>query len=230
MTRIGKGLWYTAYESPMHIEGSFYEYLAKYPNGETKSCYDPFSELAVSDTGKVFSTVRCENSFIWSDKKYMSLRKSRTLENINIHEVKVQNGVNYRELSESLVSEASKLGFIHVKIYGVRDFFEGDLFSGCFTPSSRYGSSDDFSYLVNELHSVNIGVIVELFPTERRVFASDVRTPEARSILLSSAMFWARIYHVDGICVNVEEDFDTDWFERALQGDFEDVMLIIKVG
>jgi 1,4-alpha-glucan branching enzyme len=233
MERIGDGIWYAAYESRISIEGGFYEYIVEYRDNSVHRCYDPFSNVSFSDDGKAFSTVRNENSFDWSDKKYMSVRKNRgqaLRKSINIYKVKMHNGMNYRELSHFLASEALKLGFTHVKIEGVRESADGSAFSACFTPSSRYGSSDDFSYLVNTMHSLNVGVIAELFPCGKALSRSDINTREDMSLFLSSAFFWIRNYHVDGIYFCAKKEFFAERLKRAVSEEINDSSIIVEAG
>ena len=202
MTRIGEsGIWYALYESRICIDGSPYAYRIKCKSGGIFTRYDPFSE--VSPCGeRSFSTVRTENKFEWSDKKYMSCRKSAfgaAIENASVFNAEVRDGENYRELWDRLSLRCAKLGYTHVVIHGAREKLFGDAFFGCFTPSLRYGSSDDFSYLVNKLHSVNVGVVIEMLPAGVSFPKDAWSLPENRSLLMSSAMFWYRNYHIDGL-------------------------------
>jgi len=103
--------------------------------------------------------------------------------------------------------------------------------TGYFAPSSRYGSPQDLMALVDHLHQEGIGVILDWvpshFPTDphgpgffdgthlyehadpRRGFHPDWTSyifnygrHEVRSFLMSSALYWLEMYHVDGIRVD----------------------------
>jgi 1,4-alpha-glucan branching enzyme len=143
--------------------------------------------------------------------------------------------LTYREIAPRLADYANKLGFTHVELLPIMEhpFYGswGYQTTGYFSPTARYGTPQDFMYLVDYLHQHNIAVILDWvpshFPTDghglaffdgthlfehsdsRQGFHPDWKTlifnygrTEVRSFLMSSAMFWLDKYHADGLRVD----------------------------
>jgi 1,4-alpha-glucan branching enzyme len=142
---------------------------------------------------------------------------------------------NYRELAESLADYVVEAGYTHVQLMPITEHpFDGSWgyqTSGYFAPTSRFGSPQDFQFLVDHLHQRNIGVLLDWvpghFPTDvhglamfdgtcvyehadpRLGFHPDWNTlifnygrREVTEFLISSARFWCDVYHIDGIRVD----------------------------
>ena len=143
--------------------------------------------------------------------------------------------LTYRELAPLLAEYVQRLGFTHVEFLPVMEhpFYGswGYQTTGYFAPTSRYGTPQDFMYLVDYLHQHGIGVILDWvpshFPTDEHGLGffdgthlyehADPRQGlhpdwnsyifnygrnEVRSFLISSALFWLDQYHVDGLRVD----------------------------
>jgi 1,4-alpha-glucan branching enzyme len=143
--------------------------------------------------------------------------------------------LTYRETAPRLAEYVGRMGFTHVEFLPVMEhpFYGswGYQTTGYFAPTARYGTPQDFMYLVDYLHQHGIGVILDWVPSHfpadghglayfdgthlyehsdsRQGFHPDWKThifnygrAEVRSFLMSSAMFWLDKYHVDGLRVD----------------------------
>nr|WP_321397158.1 1,4-alpha-glucan branching protein GlgB [uncultured Desulfobacter sp.] len=141
----------------------------------------------------------------------------------------------YRELAQKLPDYLVKMGFTHVEFLPVMEHpFYGSWGYQClgyFAPSSRFGTPQDFMYLVEQLHQKNIGVILDWVPSHfpsdehglgyfdgthlfehedpRKGFHPDWKSlifnygrNEVICYLISSARFWLENYHIDGFRVD----------------------------
>lgn len=186
-------------------------------------------------------------NYKWDDSEWVQSRKRHNGINcpMSIYEVHLgswtrawdegNRWLTYRELAPKLAEYANRLGFTHVQFLPVMEhpFYGswGYQVTGFFSPSSRYGTPQDFMYLVDYLHQHGVGVILDWvpshFPSDAHGLAyfdgthlyehSDPRQGfhpewsshifnygrnEVRSFLLSSALFWLNEYHVDGLRVD----------------------------
>jgi 1,4-alpha-glucan branching enzyme len=143
--------------------------------------------------------------------------------------------LSYREMAPALAEHVQQLGFTHVEFLPVMEhpFFGswGYQITGYYAPSSRYGTPQDFKYLVDYLHQRGIGVILDWVPSHfpndehglgffdgehlyehadpRQGYHPDWNSyifnygrNEVRSFLLSNALFWLHEYHIDGLRVD----------------------------
>ena len=185
--------------------------------------------------------------YAWGDQDWMASRRSANALDapISVYEVHLgswrrvpeegQRFLSYREIAPLLAEHVQALGFTHVELLPVMEhpFYGswGYQTTGYFAPTSRYGTPQDFMYLVDYLHQAGIGVILDWvpshFPTDAHGLAffdgthlfehADPRQGfhpewnsaifnygrnEVRAFLLSSALFWLEHYHIDGLRVD----------------------------
>ena len=140
--------------------------------------------------------------------------------------------LTYRELAPQLTEYVKQMGFTHVELLPIMEhpFYGswGYQTTGYFAPTSRYGSPQDFMYLIDYLHQNDIGVILDWVPSHfpddkyalsffdgtylyehadpRKGTQPDWNTSifnygrhEVQSFLISSALFWLDKYHADGL-------------------------------
>ena len=143
--------------------------------------------------------------------------------------------LSYRELAPKLAEYVNRLGFTHVEFLPIMEhpFYGswGYQTTGYFAPTSRFGTPQDFMFLIDYLHQHGIGVYLDWVPSHfpsdshglayfdgthlyehadwRQGFHPDWKTHifnygrnEVRSFLMSSAMFWLDKYHADGLRVD----------------------------
>ena len=143
--------------------------------------------------------------------------------------------LTYRELAHAIADYATELGFTHVELLPVMEhpFYGswGYQVTGYFAPSARYGTPQDFMYLIDYLHQRGLGVILDWvpshFPSDEHGLAqfdgthlyehADPRQgfhpewnssifnygrAEVRNFLASNALFWLREYHIDALRVD----------------------------
>jgi 1,4-alpha-glucan branching enzyme len=143
--------------------------------------------------------------------------------------------LSYRELAPRLADYVSRMGFTHVEFMPVMEhpLYEswGYQVTGYFAPTSRYGTPQDFMFLVDYLHQNGIAVVLDWVPSHfpadefgLQLFDgthlyehADPRLGvhpdwgssifnygrnEVRGFLLSSALCWLDRYHADGLRVD----------------------------
>jgi 1,4-alpha-glucan branching enzyme len=185
--------------------------------------------------------------YAWGDQQWMQERRERNKLDapISIYEVHLgswrrvpeedNRWLTYREIAPRLARYINMMGFTHVEFLPVMEhpFYGswGYQTTGYFTPTSRYGTPQDFMYLVDYLHQHDIGVILDWVPShfpndehalgffdgthlyehadpirgvhpEWNSYIFNYGRNEVRSFLKSSALFWLDKYHADGLRVD----------------------------
>jgi 1,4-alpha-glucan branching enzyme len=240
----GSGIWEGF--APGIAAGEVYKYnvVSKLENYDVEKG-DPFAyfwETPPRTASKVWDL-----NYDWGDDEWMENRyKSNSLNSpISTYEVHLGSWkrvpeerdrfLSYRELAPQLAGYVKEMGFTHVEFLPITEhpFYGswGYQTLGYFAPSSRYGTPQDFMYLVDCLHQNGIGVILDWVPSHfpsdefglvyfdgthlyehadpKKGFHPDWKSyifnygrNEVRAFLLSSALFWLDKYHIDGLRVD----------------------------
>jgi 1,4-alpha-glucan branching enzyme len=226
--------------------GNVYKYyiVSLYHNYAVEKA-DPFAFYA--ETPPKTASIVHDLDYSWGDHAWMKERHERNALDapISVYEVHLgswqrvpEEGnryLTYRELAPKLADYVKQLGFTHVEFLPVMEhpFYGswGYQTTGYFSPTSRYGTPQDFMYLVDYLHQHNIGVFLDWvpshFPDDRHSlsffdgthlyehedpvqgihpdwnsYIFNYGRDEVRSFLRSSALFWLDKYHADGLRVD----------------------------
>ena len=181
-----------------------------------------------------------ESNYQWSDASWMTNRAMYQpwKSPVSVYEVHLGSwkpGLTYRELAKELGDYVLSQGFTHIEFLPVTEHpyspSWGYQVTSYFAPTSRFGTPDDFRYLVDELHQRGIGVLLDWvpahFPKDEWALArfdgtalyehEDPRLGEhpdwgtlifnfgrneVRNFLVSSALYWFEEFHIDGLRVD----------------------------
>lgn len=228
--------------------GDLYKYLIITPDGRKLYKADPYANYAEVRPGTASRIADIEH-FKWTDDKWMDKRKQTEdvyAEPMAIYEVhpgswmrhpgRENDGYySYREMAAALTKYVKGMGYSHVELMGISEYpYDGSWgyqVTGYYAPTSRYGTPEDFVYLVNYLHKHGIGVILDWvpahFPKDAHGLADfdgcplyeyadprmgehpewgtkifDYGKSEVKNFLIGSALMWIEHYHIDGLRVD----------------------------
>jgi 1,4-alpha-glucan branching enzyme len=229
---------------PGVVIGDNYKYKIKSSiNGGYYEKADPYAQH--TETPPFTASKIWNSEYEWQDEKWMKVRKNfNELDRpYSVYEVHLaswkkkgdgKTSLTYREMAEDMVSYVKDMGFTHVEMMPIMEHpYEpswGYQVTGFFAPTSRFGSPEDFKYLVDKFHEAEIGVILDWvpahFPADAWALAEfdgshvyehpdrkkgyhpdwkslifNYERNEIRSFLISSALFWMDYYHADGLRV-----------------------------
>ena len=229
--------------------GEVYKYQIKTWDDRILMKADPYAnsnELRPNNA----SVVSDISHFKWSDVKWITNRRKTDIKKapMAIYEVHIgswrrhkevgENGTdfyNYREFAHEITDYVKQMGYTHVELMGIAEHpFDGSWgyqVTGYYAPTSRYGTPEDFMYMINYLHEHKIGVILDWvpahFPRDGHGLAKfdgtavyeyadpkkgehpdwgtmifDFGKNEVKNFLIANALFWIEKMHLDGLRVD----------------------------
>ena len=228
-------------------EGELYKYFIITPNGDGIYKADPYANYAELRPGTA-SVVYDIKKLKWSDSKWLEERKKKNYfcEPVAIYECHIGSWMKhpdgtedgfytYREFADRISEYLKKMKYTHIELMGIAEHpFDGSWgyqVTGYYAPTSRYGTPEDFAYLINKLHNMGIGVILDWVPAHfpRDAFGlaefdgtclyehPDKRLGEhpdwgtkifnyskneIRNFLIANALYWINEFHIDGLRVD----------------------------
>ena len=228
--------------------GMLYKFFIKTKDGRGLYKADPFANYAEQRPGTA-SRITDITKLRWSDAAWMEARKQRDNDSLPVSIYEVHPGswkkhphgededgfYNYREFAKSLAEYVKEMGYTHVELMGIAEHpFDGSWgyqVTGYYAPTSRYGTPEDFAYMVNYLHKQKIGVILDWvpahFPRDAHGLAEfdggcvyeyadpkkgehpewgtkvfDFGKSEVKNFLIANALYWVEHFHIDGLRVD----------------------------
>ena len=228
---------------PGVASGTRYKYEIRSRDGGVVLKVDPFAAATEAPPGTSSLVFSSQHDF--HDREWMSRREAFDVYNspLSIYEVHLGSwrqtpeggSLTYRDMAPLLADYCAEMAFTHVEFLPVAEHPFGGSWgyqiSNYFAPTARFGSPDDFRFLVDTLHQAGIGVIVDWvpahFPRDEWALARfdgsalyehlDPRQGEhpdwgtlifnygrneVRNFLISNALCWIEDFHIDGLRVD----------------------------
>ena len=246
MERIGDVGIYTTFIKNVK-KGDMYKFLIYTKDGMKLYKADPYANYAELRPGTA-SIVTDISDFKWTDTVWMNQRERKNLfkEPMAIYECHIGSWMkhpipendgfySYKDFADRIVKYLKEMKYTHIELMGIAEHpFDGSWgyqVTGYYAPTSRYGTPEEFQYLVNVLHKNGIGVILDWVPAH---FPRDAHglsefdgtclyehpdprlgehpdwgtkifnygKNEVRNFLIANALFWIKEYHIDGLRVD----------------------------
>lgn len=218
--------------------GTQYKFRVHGADGVIRDKADPMARQTTPPPST--ASVVSATSFAWTDAEWIAARAEAhpVREPMSIYEVHLaswRSGLDYREAAHQLADYVTEKGFTHVEFLPVAEHPFGGSWgyqvTSYYAPTARFGTPDEFRYLVDHLHSRGIAVLVDWvpahFPKDDWALARFDGTPlyehadpfrgeqldwgtyvfdfgrrEVRNFLVANALFWFDEFHIDGLRVD----------------------------
>ncbi len=245
MRKLNDGGIYEAFVAEATV-GQQYKFLIFTGDGRKLYKADPFANYAQLRPESA-SIITDLSEISWSDDAYMAARAKKNVYEspMAIYECHIGSWMkhptgedgfySYREFADRLVRYLKELPYTHVELMGIAEHpYDGSWgyqVTGYYAPTSRYGTPEDFAYLVNKLHKNDIGVILDWVPAHFPKDAHGLADFDGRALyeypdprmgehpewgtkifnygmnevsnfLIANALFWLKEFHIDGLRVD----------------------------
>lgn len=205
---------------------------------------DPLGQFHEPPPGN--ASIVYDSSYEWQDRQWSCGRPATPHMNqaVSIYEIHLGSWrrggdecsyMTYRDLAEKLVSYVKDMNFTHVELMPVTEYpYDGSWGYqpiGMFAPTQRFGSPDDFRFLIDAFHQAGIAVIMDWVPAHfpkdehglrqfdgtalyehedpRKGEHADWGTlvfnfgrNEVVNYLIGSALYWIEQFHIDSLRVD----------------------------
>ena len=228
-------------------ENELYKYCIETCSGEYIFKADPYANYAELRPGTA-SKVTDLSRLKWTDQTWMESRKKWDHKKapMSVYEAHIgswkrhpgredEGFYSYREFAKEATAYLKDMGYTHIELIGIAEHpFDGSWgyqVTGYYAPTSRYGTPEDFAWMINHFHKNKIGVILDWvpahFPRDAHGLADfdgtatyeyadprqgehpdwgtkifDYGKNEVQNFLISNALFWIEKFHVDGLRVD----------------------------
>ena len=228
-------------------ENELYKYCIETCSGEYIFKADPYANYAELRPGTA-SKVTDLSRLKWTDQTWMENRKKWDHKKapMSVYEAHIgswkrhpgredEGFYSYREFAKEAAAYLKDMGYTHIELIGIAEHpFDGSWgyqVTGYYAPTSRYGTPEDFAWMINHFHKNKIGVILDWvpahFPRDAHGLADfdgtatyeyadprqgehpdwgtkifDYGKNEVQNFLISNALFWIEKFHVDGLRVD----------------------------
>ncbi|MFW0790032.1 1,4-alpha-glucan branching protein GlgB [Gordonia sp. CPCC 205333] len=218
--------------------GDAYKFRIHGSDGIIRDKADPMARRTSAPPST--TSVIDDSDYRWTDDQWIAKRAKSTPtdEAMSVYEVHLGSwrlGLNYRELAAELADYVTELGFTHVEFLPVAEHPFGGSWgyqvTSYYAPTARFGSPDDFRYLVDHLHSRGISVLIDWVPAhfpkddwalarfdgtalyehsdpqrgeqlDWGTYIFNFGRAEVRNFLVANALYWFAEFHVDGLRVD----------------------------